>query len=217
MRANWQNEANWGLLRGDRRGAGGHGRFRAGVPGVFLLRLALPLNAAQLFQRAEVAALRGGEAPEDLLGLGRDERAEARRVRRVFAGDENLEEVSLDAGIAPPVPVGLDEGFHEEALQGADGVELLAIFERVGFEFGGVFAGDHEGSSFDAEFQGIEAGSGLAVIGARPGGALRVEAIGVDLCGGCHCDYRVAGGRGVERGWGLEVIEGMGNINLKSW
>src|ERR1017187_9933272 len=33
----------------------------------------------------------------------------------------------------------------------------------------------------------------------------------------CHCDYRVAGRRGVVRGWGLEVIEGMGNINLKSW
>jgi hypothetical protein len=37
------------------------------------------------------------------------------------------------------------------------------IFEREGFECGGVFAGDHERSGFDAAFQGIEAGSGLTL------------------------------------------------------
>ena len=62
-----------------------------------------------------------------------------------------------------------------------------------GIVVGGVFAGDDDGGGIDAVFQGIEAGSGLALDGAGSGGLQRVGAIGGDLGWCCH-DYDLARG-----------------------
>ena len=115
-----------------------------------------------------------------------DERSRPSRGELEQAGERKLEDLGFDAGVTAAVPIVPDKGIHQEALQGIGGVELLVVFEREGREFGGVFAGDHEGSGFDAELQGIEAGSGLTSLGARTGGALRVEAVGVELCDRSH-------------------------------
>src|ERR1039457_2132715 len=79
---------------------------------------------------------------------------------------------------------------------GAEGA-VVGGGERV--VVGGIFAGDDDGGGVDAVFKGVEAGSGLALDGARSGRFLRVGAICGDLSWSSH-DYEVARGR--RRIWG---------------
>ena len=129
-------------------------------------------------------------------GVGQEKGAEGVFLGGVLRGGEQTHELGFDAGIAAAVPVSGDEGFDEEILQGADGVEGLAVVEGEGLEFGGVFAGDDEGAGVNAGFEGIEAGNGLARVGAGAGGAERVEAVSFDLRDSCHGDCRIARGAG---------------------
>src|ERR1039457_6213288 len=76
-----------------------------------------------------------------------------------------------------------------------------------GVVVGGIFAGNHDGSSVDAVFKGVEAGSGLALGGAGSGRFLGVGAICGDLSWSSH-DYDLARGFGGICGAGRQVVEG---------
>ena len=122
LRRIWGNEANSGRFRGCRGWAGGRSRLRRASGGrglgvTLFFRLAFPLGDAQLLQSAEVAALGSRQPAEDLLGRAPGERVAGRFGLRVLAGEENLDDLGFDAGVAPPVPVGLDEGFNEVVFQ----------------------------------------------------------------------------------------------------
>src|ERR1039458_2840332 len=86
LHANWGNEPNWRIRRGGWSGVGNGSGLAAGL---LLLRLAGLLGAAQLLQCAEVAALGGGQAAEDLAGFAPGERGElAFRSRVLPCGPE---------------------------------------------------------------------------------------------------------------------------------
>jgi hypothetical protein len=68
---------------------------------------------------------------------------------------------------------------------GAVGVAVV-IFGFEGFEVGGFFAADDLGFGVDAGFQGVHGRGGFALGGARAGGLLSVEAVGLGLFLGCH-------------------------------
>jgi len=85
----------------------------------------------------------------------------------------------LDAIIAAAHPDGADDGFEQVGFDGVDGVELLFVLGGELIEFGGIFAGDDHGLCGDAELEGVAAGDGLALDGARPGGKLCVGAVGM--------------------------------------
>jgi hypothetical protein len=83
-----------------------------------------------------------------------------------------LPELSLADAEAAEEPFSVDEGVDEHTLFGSGGVEAIVIFGLEGFEVGGFFAADDFGFRVDAGFEGIHAGSGLALRGARSGGFL---------------------------------------------
>ena len=116
-------------------------------------------------------------------------------------GHDGAEEIGLDGFEAALLPIGADHGIDVEGFGGGLGAVLDEVLgdERV-VDFG-VFAGDDDGGGVHAVFQGVEAGGGLALDGAGSGGLLRVGAIGVDLCWGCH-DSDLARERSGFRGWG---------------
>jgi hypothetical protein len=100
-------------------------------------------------------------------------------------------EVGLDALEAALLPVGAEHDIDVEGLGGGLGMEVAVVVGDESVVVGGIFAADDDRGGIDAVFQGIEAGGGLALGGAGSGGLLRVGAIGVELCGGCH-DYDLA-------------------------
>jgi len=59
-------------------------------------------------------------------------------------------------------------------------LELEQVVAAEGGEDGGILAADEQGLRVDAGFQGILRGGGLALDGARAGGFLGGEAIGLD-------------------------------------
>jgi hypothetical protein len=61
------------------------------------------------------------------------------------------------------------------------GLEAVVIFGGELEEGGLGFAADELGFGVDAGFEGVHRGTGLAFIGARTGGFLRVESIGCEL------------------------------------
>ena len=133
----------------------------------------------------------GKLAMEFIEDIGASGAAGEDQSQRGFGGrsrgrEEGADDLRLDAGEAAAVPIGLDESLDEIVFQRANGVELLAVILREGFEGGGIFAGDDEGASLDAVFQGIEAGRGLPLFRAGASGSLRIQAVGVDLSWGCH-------------------------------
>src|SRR5581483_9702336 len=98
---------------------------------------------------------------------------------------------------AAELPIGLNESVDEEALERCGGLELLVVTGGEGFEFGGIFAGDHLGFGSDAGFEGIESGDGVALRSARARRLLRIATIRFDLTKSCHFFvYRLATGRG---------------------
>jgi hypothetical protein len=80
------------------------------------------------------------------------------------------------------VEVGLDE----KLLFGCDGAEGVVVGLGEIVVGGGIFAGEDDGLSVDAAFQGVEAGIGLALRGAGAGGFPGVEPVGGDLGWSCH-------------------------------
>ena len=125
---------------------------------------------------------------------GVDAALEAGEVAAVVAeglgeGDfENriLPELGLDSAEAAEEPFAIDEGIDEHSAFGGSGTEALVVFISERFELRDGFAGDGMGLGIDAGFEGVHAGTGLALDGAGSGGFLCVEAIGLDLLSGCH-------------------------------
>jgi hypothetical protein len=75
----------------------------------------------------------------------------------------------------------VNEGVDEVALARGGGVELGVVFGgelREGF---GIFAADDVGLGVNARFQGVQASSGFAGVGAGAGGFLRIQTIRRDL------------------------------------
>ena len=72
------------------------------------------------------------------------------------------------------MPVSADHAVDEEALD--DGWRPVGFVVSVGEGLvgGRVFAGEGDGGSIDAVFQGVEAGDGLALDGAGSRGTLRI-------------------------------------------
>ncbi len=106
------------------------------------------MGPAEFLEGAEVEALGGGEEARDELGGLAGEGVDG----GFAAGDGGLEDGAFDAVVAAAAPIGADEGIDQEAFEGANGLELGIVIEREGFEFGGIFAGDHEGSGFGARY-----------------------------------------------------------------
>ena len=80
------------------------------------------------------------------------------------------EELAFDGSEAAELPFVGDELVDEAALFGGGGVEAVVIIAGEGFEFRGVFEREHGfGLGVDPGFEGIEAGIGFALVGARSG------------------------------------------------
>jgi hypothetical protein len=95
-------------------------------------------------------------------------------------------EVGFDGAEAADLPLVVDEGVHQVALAGGDGVELGVVLSGEMGEGLGVFAADDVGLGVNAGFQGIHAGDGLAGLGARAGGFQRILTIRLDLFVASH-------------------------------
>jgi hypothetical protein len=131
-----------------------------------------------------------------------------------------LPELGAADAVTAELPFAGDQGIDQAALFGGGGSETLMVFGGKLVERGAVFAGDALGTSIDTVLESIEAGSGLAGGGARPGRFLRIAAVGGDLteCGhGISFNRRHSmrageknGGeeRGVSGMWGLAAGEG---------
>jgi hypothetical protein len=65
-------------------------------------------------------------------------------------------------------------------------LKALVIVKGEGFEDVGVLARDDVGAGVNAGFEGIEAGNGLALIGAGAGGVPGVAAVSLNLKDGSH-------------------------------
>jgi hypothetical protein len=94
-------------------------------------------------------------------------------------------------GIGPEFSFSVQKAIQTPGT-GGELVDVLALDDVEGapdvlqlcgesVEFGGIFAGNDEGLGVDPIFQGVQA-NGVAAFGrGRPGGALRISAIGFDL------------------------------------
>jgi hypothetical protein len=102
---------------------------------------------AKLGERAEIAALQGGELAIDLLkrvrtgGIALPGIAEG--ADEIGTDREDREELCLDSHKAAAQPVAMDEGVDEIPLDGRLGLELLPIFGGEAFEVGGLLTGYH--------------------------------------------------------------------------
>jgi hypothetical protein len=129
-------------------------------------------------------------------------------------------DVGFDPAVAAEEPLVVDEGIEEGALGRGGGNVLVGERRFEGFEFGGVLVPYDHGIAVEAGFQGVAAGCGLALDGARAGGELGVAAVGRELFFGCHKSERgltavnVALGLAVTDGARLEVV---GTIRKKDF
>ena len=126
-------------------------------------------------------------------------------------GDQGIEDLGFEAVHAALGPVGGDDLFEEEFLFGSDGLIESEVgsgkFDEVGF----VLAGDDEGFGGGGMLQGIEAGGGLALSGARAGGFPGVEPVGGDLSGSGHQIKKRPGGAALP----FEGIVARGSIEFR--
>jgi hypothetical protein len=97
-----------------------------------------------------------------------------------------LPEGGLDGAETADVPLVVDEGVDEVPLTGGDGVELIVVLGGELRESLGVFASDDVGLRVNAGSKRVQAGDGLAGLGAGAGGKLRIAAIRFDLFFRCH-------------------------------
>ena len=179
-----RNEPNFGVFRLGRIGYG-WGWFEVG-----LLVTAESLAALEFGEVAEVGALGIGDVAVEAvegIGVGGEAVTEIGALSG-FVGDAGgvVDEVAGEEAVAAEEPIVLNEDIDEEALDDAEGLELVVVLGGEGGEGGGVFAGAAFVAGVDAGFGGIEAGDGFALGGARAGGELGVGAIGLDLFLGGH-------------------------------
>jgi hypothetical protein len=132
-----------------------------------------------------------------------------------FVGDPGgvADEVGGEEAIAAHEPVVLNEDVNEKAFDDAEGLELAVVLFGESGEGGGVFAGGGFIAGVDAGLEGIHAGNGFALSGARTGRVLCIAAIRFDLFEGCHRgsdSFTVAVEAEGIWGAGREVIEGEG-------
>jgi hypothetical protein len=76
-------------------------------------------------------------------------------------------DIGVGERIAAEEPVGIDEGGDEERLFGSSGFPAEEVLVGEGAKFRGVLAGDDLGAGIEAAFEGVGAGGGLALGGAR--------------------------------------------------
>ena len=177
----------------ERSQIGGRGHGTEGVEvvvhGAFGGGFGFGAGAAEFVIGAVPGAFEGGDlaldADEEFGGGRLGEKGGGEGVAGRF-GEEGVVEVGLDDLEAALVPIGAEHGIDVEGFGGGLGAVLVEVMGDEGLVIGGVFAGDDDGFGVDAMLQGVEAGGGLALDGAGSGGLLRVGAIRVDLCGGCH-------------------------------
>jgi hypothetical protein len=154
--------------------------------------------------------------------------AEGDAVETGGAGGVEFPEVGFGAEEATEHPLVADEGIDLEALFGGAGLEAGEIFDLEAVEIGALLAVAELGIGVEAGFESVLGRHSFALGGARTGGLLRVEAIGLDLTEGCHRgslngngtgrvgvhpDFRVAGGiGGIRVGKAGSGLESMRNI-----
>lgn len=121
------------------------------------------------------------------------EAGEGRQVGEIGVGEVGavggkalLPEAGFDGVEAAELPVVAGEGIDQRTFQRCGGPELLMVRGGEFLELFGIFAGNDFGSGLDAGFQGVESGDGLALDGAWPGRAKRVEPVRCDLSCGSH-------------------------------
>ena len=143
------------------------------------------LEAAEFAEGGVVVALGGIdaalEAGENVAVFFEDQaEGDVEDVQGVFP------ELCLDGAEAAEEPFAIDEGIDEGTLFGGGWLEAIEVFggELVEGRLG--FTTDDQRPGVDAGLQSVHRGAGLAFIGARSGGFLRVAAIGRDLLLGCH-------------------------------
>ena len=127
--------------------------------------------------------------------------------RAIGIGKERAVKIGLDQLEAALLPIGAEHGLDVEGFGGGLGAEVAMVVGGERVVCGGIFAGNDDGSSVDAVFKGVEAGSGLALGGAGSGRFLGVGAICGDLSWSSH-DYDLARGFGGICGAGRQVVEG---------
>ena len=120
-------------------------------------------------------------------GIGGEAGAEI-RAPFGFVGDARgvVDEVGGEEAVAAKEPVVSDEDIDENAFDEADGLPLVVILGGESGENGDVFAGGDFVSGVDAGFESVHARDGFALFGARTGGELSIEAIGLNLFLGWH-------------------------------
>lgn len=163
-------------------------------------------KGAEFGEAAEVVALDGIdaalEAVVDLVTVIDQAAFGEVRIGKSFVVLE-FPKLGLATAQAAEHPLAIDQDIDDHAALGSGRVVALAVFGEESQEVGGIFTGDDFGLGVNAGFQGVEAGDGLACIGARAGGFLRVQAVGFDLVGCGHKmipALRLAGGQaGTER------------------
>ena len=168
-----------GMGFGGRGGLGGIFDGRAlGLEAIEAVLVAVEGTLDGIHAALEIDELKAGVAEDVAEGGGRVE------VRGV--GQLVLDELGFEYAEAAHEADGVDDGVEGVALVGGEGLMVFVVLGAESFERGGIFAGEQDGLGVDAGFEGIEAGAGPALGGARAGGLLGVEAVGLDLFFGCH-------------------------------
>jgi hypothetical protein len=96
-------------------------------------------------------------------------------------GGVEFPEVGFGAEEAAERPFAAEEGIDIRALFGRLRRKTGEILDLEAVEIFGVFAVAELGIGVEAGFESVLGGRGFAFTGARTGGFLRVEAVGVDL------------------------------------
>jgi hypothetical protein len=177
-----RNEANFPIFR--------LGRICCGRIVVGLVLAADSLTAFEFGEVGEEGALGFNDVSMEALegfGIGCEAGAEI-GAPFGFVGDAGgvVDEVGGEEAIAAKEPIVPDEDIDEEAFDDAEGLELAVVLGGESGEIGRVFAAGGFVSGVDAGFEGVHAGDGFALFGARTGGELCVSAIGLNLFLGCH-------------------------------
>ena len=107
-------------------------------------------------------------------------------VKARGAGRVEFPEVGFGAEQAAQHPFIADEGIDLEALFGRAGLEAGEVLDLEAVEIGGALAVTELGIGVEAGFESVLGRHGFALRGARTGGFLCIEAIGLDLTEGCH-------------------------------
>jgi len=151
---------------------------------------ALGLKAIEAIEAAVEGTLggihTGLEADELVAGVAEDVAEGSGRVEVGGVGQFVLDELGFEDAETAHEADGVNDAFEGVALIGGDGLVVFVVLGAEDFEGRGILTGEEYGLGVDTGLEGIEAGAGLALGGARAGGALGVEAVGLDLLVGCH-------------------------------